>query len=104
MTRTFAQWLNRLWQPGKAEKELIDAFGQTFEAHAGRVVLNYLLDTYYCTVLVGREAIHLAEHSGQRSVVHDILQKLDQYREPQKYETKEPEVLTDVRANMEVRQ
>lgn len=85
--RRFSQWLAHKWGR-KEEADLTGAYRATFQTFHGQRVLNHLLDNVYCTIYEGTDPVEMAVHNGRRSVVHEILEVLDQGEHPEKYEVK----------------
>ena len=87
--KPIVDWLTTKWRrPAQPELEparLLHAYGVTFGSPQGQVVLQHLLDQIYCTVYEGRDPIEAAHHNGRRSVVHEILESVDQAEAPGKY-------------------
>lgn len=77
-------WLPLKWRLMHTEQTL-QAFPATFNSLHGQLVLQYLLDNIYCTVYEGTDPIGLANHNGQRQVVHLILEHIDRAQQPAKY-------------------
>lgn len=84
MRRSIREWLKHPWRE-QVPKDLLDAYNITFSGYHGEKVLQHLLDNVYCTVYIGTDPIELASHNARRSVVQDVLQILDQARDPVKY-------------------
>jgi len=84
VTRLFREWLLNKWRrnPGK---DVLHAYRVTFDSLHGRVVLQHLLDEVYCQVCPTHDPIDLATHNGRRSVVHEMLELVDQAEWPDKY-------------------
>jgi len=76
MTRRFTEWLTRRWSPQPLD-ELCVAYQITFSTPHGQLVLQHLLDEVYCQTCPSLDPIALATHNGCRSVVQDILEKIE---------------------------
>lgn len=85
--RRFSEWLAHKWGR-KEEAGLIESYRAAFGSFHGQRVLNHLLDNVYCTIYEGKDPMEMAVHSGRRSVVHEILEVLDQAEHPEKYQVK----------------
>lgn len=81
---SIARWLNVKWLP-RVDAHTLDAYAVTFGTAQGRLVLQHLLDTMYCTIYEGVDPLALAYHNGQRSVVQAILENIDKAQNPAKY-------------------
>lgn len=84
MLSTIARWLHIKWIP-RVDAHTIDAYGVTFGTAQGRLVLQHLLDTVYCTIYEGTDPIALAAHNAQRALVQSILENIDKAQNPAKY-------------------
>ena len=90
MFERFIEWLGVKWQ-ARAPSELVNAYHAAFMSAPGRLVLQDLLDSVYCTIYEGNDPVTLAAHNGRRSVVHEILENIDIAENPDRYKQKEPE-------------
>lgn len=87
---SWRRWFDtKWWYHYDNKRELARHYQQTFGTASGKVVMQHLLDSVYCTSYEGTDAIAMAAHSGRRSVIHDILMNLDYAEHPGKYEVKE---------------
>ena len=84
MTHTLRNWLQQKWHPRPAET-MLRAYQATFSTMEGQLVLQDLLDRVYCQTCPSLDPQALATHNGCRSVVQDILEKIDQAQQPEKY-------------------
>lgn len=99
MFSAIRHWLPRKWRDDRTEKQIAFSMAILFGSPAGRVVLEYWLDTVYCTVCSSSDPIQLAAHNANRAFVHDILQKIDEHNHPEKYVEPPTEVVEhDARA------
>ena len=85
----FQEWLRLKWTPSDPaiQTALAQDYHATFSTAQGRRVLKHLLDNVYCTLFEGGDPILMAYSNGRRSVVHEILENIDQGENPRKYET-----------------
>src|SRR3990170_2289347 len=87
--KPIVDWLTTKWRrPAQPELEparLLHAYGVTFGSPQGQVVLQHLLDQVYCTVYEGTDPQAALVHNARRSVVHEILESVDQAEAPGKY-------------------
>lgn len=83
MMRRMAEWLGIKWD--RADAALREDYRVTFNSIQGRRVLHHLMDTAYCVVYEGTDPIALATLNGRRSLVHEMLEVLDQAEKPDKY-------------------
>lgn len=93
MTKLLREWLARKWfQPRTVEEANLllaarnQAYANTFETESGRIVMQHLLDTIYCTVYEGTDPVMLAAHNARRTVIHELLENIDRVQNPGKYE------------------
>ena len=84
MTRRFTQWLGRKWQRSP-DPGLMRAYHVAFATLHGQLVIQHLVDQIYATVYEGKDPLELAYHNGRRSVIHEILEQIDQAERPDKY-------------------
>lgn len=91
-------WLEKKWQPPIDDKQEAELTALVFGTQNGQAWLNLMLDEIYCTVCPSNDHADLASHNAQRAVIHGILQKLDQFKNPAKYQVKIEEEINDVRA------
>lgn len=94
MNPWLTEWLKRKWTR-TSDDDLKQAYVACFSAYHGRVVLDHLLTNVYFTVYEGSDPVAGAVHQGRRSVVHEILELLDQAEHPEKYKVKveKPDIL-----------
>lgn len=85
--KRFSEWLAHKWGR-KQEADLAEAYRATFQTFHGQRVLNHLLDNVYCSIYEGKDAIEGATHNGRRSVIHEILEVLDQAEHPEKFQVR----------------
>lgn len=83
MTRRAVEWLGFKWAP--LDASLREDYRVTFNSIQGRRVLHHLMDTAYCLVYEGSDPIAMATLNGRRTLVHEILEVLDQAENPGKY-------------------
>lgn len=83
MMRRVAEWLGLKW--ARVDDTLREDYRVTFNSIQGRRVLHHLMDTAYCVVYEGTDALALATLNGRRSLMHEILEVLDQAENPDKY-------------------
>lgn len=83
MMRRVAEWLGFKWAP--LDASLREDYRVTFNSVQGRRVLHHLMDTAYCLVYEGTDPIALATLNGRRTLIHEILEVLDQAESPEKY-------------------
>ena len=86
--RRIQEWLPRKWRMRNVE-HLSMAYAVTFSTEQGRLVLQDLMDSVYCTIYEGTDPIGVAHHNGQRSVVQMILENIDLGQQPAKYKLME---------------
>jgi hypothetical protein len=79
------RWLDFKWR-GEDPAALREAYRATFNSVHGRLVLQHLLDSVYCTAYQGTDPHAALAHSARRSVIEEILRTLDYAEWPQKYE------------------
>ncbi len=87
MKRPLVDWLIEKWRR-EPDDNIKQAYLVVFSTFHGRMVLDHLLSNIYCTVYEGTDPIAGAQHHGRRSVVHEILEVIDQAERPEKYEPK----------------
>lgn len=87
MNPRLIDWLRQKWTR-KGEDDLKQAYLAAFSSFHGRLVLEHLLSNVYFTVYEGTDPVAAALHNGRRSVVHEILEVIDQAEHPEKYEVK----------------
>lgn len=85
MLNSIKRWLQVRWMP-RIDSHTIDAYGVVFGSAQGRLVLQHLLDTVYCTVYEGNDPIACAAHNAQRALVQAMLENIDKAQNPAKYE------------------
>lgn len=83
--KRFSHWLQGKWQKHEENDMLRQHFQICFGTDSGKIVLQWMIDEVYTTVSPSNEAQLLAEHNGQRALVHKILQVLDEAENPEKY-------------------
>lgn len=83
MRRRIAEWLGFKWAP--LDASLREDYRVTFNSVQGRRVLHHLIDTAYCIVYEGTDPIAMAMLNGRRTLMHEILEVLDQAENPEKY-------------------
>jgi hypothetical protein len=91
ITNALLRWLQNKWRPpvetgDQAERAIAFAYHATFGSLHGQIVLQHLMDNVYCTVYEGNDSILATAHNARRSVVHEILVRIDQGEHPLKYE------------------
>lgn len=69
------------WRP-QHDLPLMFAYQATFNSAYGQLILQHLLDNIYCTVYEGTNPNEALVHNARRSVVHEILQMIDQAQHP----------------------
>ena len=82
--KRFTEWLIGKWTREKDEN-IKEAYRVAFTTFHGRLVLDHLLSNVYCQVYEGSDPIAGAQHHGRRSVVHEILEIIDQAEHPERY-------------------
>ncbi len=87
MNPWLVEWFKQKWTRPK-EDDLKQAYIATFSSFHGRIVLDHLLTNIYMTLYEGTDPVAAAVHQGRRSVVHEILEVIDQAEHPEKYEVK----------------
>jgi len=81
------EWLIQKWTR-KKDDDTKQAYLAAFSSFHGRVVLDHLLTNIYMTIYEGTDPVAGAIHEGRRSVVHEILEIIDQGEQPEKYKVK----------------
>ena len=93
------QWRGR-WRPAESSDHLDQCFTVVFGTPEGVETLDYLIATYYASVLdgglEGPSYAKLAEDNGKRQMMTDILQRIEAGRQPKRIE-QEAEVIFDAR-------
>ena len=98
MKGLITRWLPTKWKHENIEledrqrlqRQRCEQYRATFASPSGQLVLNELLDAYYCTALDSTATLEqLAFANGQRFVVQKILETIDEAEHPGKYEVKE---------------
>lgn len=84
MIPTLHAWLARRWHRAPSE-EVIHAYQVTFSTLHGQLVLQHLLNEIYCQTCPLNDPIALATHNGRRSVIHEILENLEQAESPVRF-------------------
>lgn len=84
MNPWIVEWFKQKWTR-KKEDDLKQAYLAAFSTFHGRLVLDHLLTNIYMTVYEGTDPVAAAVHGGRRSVVHEILEVIDQAEHPEKY-------------------
>jgi len=80
----FYSWLIYKWKYDY-DKSLLESYYITFSTEHGQRVLHHLLDSVYCTIYEGLDPIMMATLNGRRSLVHEILENIDQVERPNKH-------------------
>lgn len=88
--RRLTDWLTGKWSR-TLEPNSLEDYRIAFNTDSGRRILRQWLDQVYCTVYHGVDPISAAHHNGRRSVIHEILEKLDMADSPEKYQVRQEE-------------
>ena len=86
MLESIKTWALGLWRPQVPTSTLAIAYDQTFNTEFGRIVLQHLLDSVYCSVYSGVDPNAALVHNARRTVVHEILENIDRATNPLKYQ------------------
>lgn len=82
------RWLQHKWSQGE-ERELRYAYQRFAASLDGQLIIKDLIDNFYCTIYEGSDRRLADIHEGKRTIVHYILQRIDEAQRPDKYEVKE---------------
>jgi hypothetical protein len=81
MKKLLLDWYATKWQ---FSPPIAQDFQAVFGSESGKRVMAWMMDNVYCTVYTGNDPIVAAHHTGRRSVVHEMLELLDQIENPRK--------------------
>jgi hypothetical protein len=100
MFQTFdSWWRNSRWKKQQDDAQLLEAYRETFATDFGKIVLNHLLGSIYCSTYEGNDPTLALVHNARRGVIEEILQNIDAAEHPGQGDIKVDETPYDVRSD-----
>ena len=91
MFTSFLSWLRTKWTV-EIDANINQSYQSVFGTPDGVKVLHHLLDRFYCVTYNGTNTFELGTLNGQRTVLQEILERLDLAENPRKYSFKQEEM------------